>query len=136
MASAVIKGVNHRTTPTKTAMMDHDALTEAVRSALPSQEGRAGRDLWFIGDLDGTERRAMEWARALTRLHAEHDIGNAPLWIPAASFGSTGAASGAIALCMAARAFERGHAPARQCSVWMCSEAGARGAVLVRAVTN
>jgi 3-oxoacyl-[acyl-carrier-protein] synthase-1 len=51
-----------------------------------------------------------------------------PLWLPAASFGDTGAATGAVATCMAARAFERGYAPGDAALIGLSSESGERGA--------
>ncbi|EYF06839.1 beta-ketoacyl synthase N-terminal-like domain-containing protein [Chondromyces apiculatus] len=91
---------------------------------------------WMIGDLNGTERRAMEWGRAAVRVHAEHPLDQVPLWLPASSFGDTGAASAAMGVCMAVRAFERGYAPARRCLLWMCSEGPHRGALALRHRVN
>ncbi|WP_437963988.1 beta-ketoacyl synthase N-terminal-like domain-containing protein [Sorangium sp. So ce260] len=108
------------------------ALARAVAGAL-SASGAAERSIqaWLMGDLNGTERRAMEWGRALMRLRGETDVGGLPCWFPAESFGDTGAASAAMALCMAVRAFERGYAPAPRCVIWMSSEGGAKGAVVL-----
>jgi 3-oxoacyl-[acyl-carrier-protein] synthase-1 len=93
--------------------------------ALSSVVERAshGVSAFFLGDLNGVERRAFEWGNAVTRSGA-----SGPLWVPAVSFGDTGAASGAVGLCMAARAFARGYAPASTAVVWLASESGLRGA--------
>lgn len=86
-----------------------------------------------IGDLNGTTRRAQEWGNALARLRLAGPLGNLPLWLPATSFGDTGAASGGVALCMAARAFERGYGPAGEALVWSSSESGGKGAIALAA---
>ncbi|WP_438031670.1 beta-ketoacyl synthase N-terminal-like domain-containing protein [Sorangium sp. So ce204] len=109
-----------------------DALARAVLGSLsPRHVVERPMSAWLIGDLNGTERRAMEWGGALMRVREKIDIGGLSCWFPATSFGDTGAASAAMALCMAARAFERGYAPARRCVIWMSSEGGAKGAVVL-----
>lgn len=109
----------------------NDILSEILCRALAMARPRYAGDIWFIGDLDGSEQRAVIWGNCLLQLDVEHRTGIVPLWLPAATFGSTGAASGAIAVCAAARAFERGYAPRGACAIWSCSENGGRGTVLV-----
>ncbi len=104
-------------------------FTDVLRTAL----GVAPRVAFSIGDLNGTERRADEWGNALARLRAEHVIPDLPAWFPAISFGDTGAASGAVGLCVAARAFARRYAPGGTGVVWLSSESGAKAAIVVQA---
>jgi 3-oxoacyl-[acyl-carrier-protein] synthase I len=86
-----------------------------------------------IGDLNGTPQRAFEWGSALLRLRARHRFVDQPAWFPAVSFGDTGAASGAVGVCVAARAFARGYAPGESGIVWLSSENGIKGAIVLRA---
>ena len=76
----------------------------------------------------------MEWGNAVVRLVAQSPRFAEPvLWYPAASFGDTGAASGAVALCMAIRAFERGYAPAQTATIISSADGSNRAAVRVTA---
>jgi 3-oxoacyl-[acyl-carrier-protein] synthase I len=107
-------------------------LTEAVESCLESftDPNASG---WIIADLNGDAFRANDWGYALTRLAARgRRVGSFPTVIPAESFGEIGAAQGAVASCMAARAFARAYAPAAQVLVWLASYDGGRGAFTIR----
>ncbi|AKT40383.1 hypothetical protein [Chondromyces crocatus] len=110
------------------------SLAQAILGVLRKEPPRGA--FWFVGDLNGTERRAAEWGRAMARVHASVTLDDVPLWLPAASFGDTGAASAAMGTCLAVRAFERGYAPARACTVWMCSEGANRGALALRRLSD
>lgn len=107
-------------------------LAEAIDHCLaiaPEGTGAAG---WIIADLNGDAFRGNDWGYALVRLMAAHPcLGSCPLVIPAESFGETGAAQGAIASCMAVRAFARGYAPAPRALVWLASYGGDRGAFVI-----
>ena len=98
-----------------------------IGRVVPDHGGRLGL---FIGDLNGTERRALDWGHAIMRLRSklESDLA-VPLWLPAASFGDTGAAAGPVAICLAARGFDRGYAPNGNVVVWLSSESGLMGAI-------
>ncbi len=104
-------------------------LADVLRSALDAAPGVA----FSIGDLNGTPRRADEWGNALVRLRAGHVIPDLPAWFPAISFGDTGAASGAVGLCVSARAFARRYAPGDAAVVWLSSESGSKAAIVVQA---
>ncbi len=109
------------------------ALAGTLLGAAPKNaEGRATVD-FCIGDLNGTERRAQEWGRALAKLAGESSIGDAPCWFPASSFGDTGAAAGAVGVCIAVRALTRGYAPGKTGLVWLSSESGDNGAITIQA---
>lgn len=107
-------------------------LADVLRAAL----GAAPSVAFSIGDLNGTERRAVEWGNTLVRMGAQHGFPGLPTWFPALSFGDTGAASGAVGLCMAARAFARRYAPGGTGLVWLSSESGAKAAIVVQAPAN
>lgn len=106
-------------------------LTETIDACLnilaePSALG------WTIADLNGDVFRANDWGYAATRLAARgRRIGALPATIPAESFGEIGAAHGAVASCMAVRAYARRYAPAHQALVWLASYDGGRGAFVI-----
>jgi 3-oxoacyl-[acyl-carrier-protein] synthase-1 len=108
-----------------------DGMCQAVR-AVAAAEPRALARAWLLSDINGTARRSTEWAYTLVKLQHEIQLADLPRWYPAASFGDVGAATGAVAVVMAARAFERGYAPGEAALVLLASERGGRGAVLVK----
>lgn len=105
------------------------ALTDVVEAALVDL-GRDGLGRpWYLGDHNGTSRRATEWAHALVRIRATHDVDPRAAWFPATSFGDVGAASAAVAICCVCRAHERGYAKQASALVWSSSESGTKGAI-------
>jgi 3-oxoacyl-[acyl-carrier-protein] synthase I len=86
-----------------------------------------------IGDLNGTPHRALEWGGAWVRLGKRHRLADVSDWFPALSFGDTGAAAGAVGVCMATRAFARRYAPGMGALICLSSENGTKGAVVLRA---
>jgi 3-oxoacyl-[acyl-carrier-protein] synthase-1 len=111
-------------------------LASAVTGAVSSSATLASSLGFVVADLNGTERRAYEWGMAITRLRAAGLNGGLPVWMPAASFGDVGAASGAVGLCVAVRAFVRGYAPAPGAIVWIHSETGASAAIGLEAAAD
>jgi 3-oxoacyl-[acyl-carrier-protein] synthase-1 len=75
--------------------------------------GASGSRMWFVVDQNGEVFRANDWGFGLVRLQGASGIDTAQteVWYPAGSFGDVGAASGAVATCIALRAFERRYAP-------------------------
>lgn len=99
-------------------------------AALPDQGAGIG---WIIDNLNGDAVRGNDWGYALARLVARFPpLGTAPVETPAAAFGEIGAASGAVAACVAVRAFARGYAPGAPVLVWLASDSSARGAFVIR----
>ena len=41
----------------------------------------------------------------------KYRLGDLPLWLPAAAFGETGAATGILAICLGMKSFQRRYAP-------------------------
>lgn len=90
--------------------------------------------LWCLSDHTGEPYRAMDWGSAevhITDAHKANIVGD--MTYAAASFGDTGAASGAVALCMAACAFERHYAPAPLAALVSSADSGDRAVVLCQA---
>lgn len=81
-----------------------------------------------ISDLNGEEWRAYEMACARVRLAGQLD-GEANLTFPASSLGEIGSASGAVAICVAARSLERGYAYQETVLVTSSGDNGQVGAV-------
>jgi 3-oxoacyl-[acyl-carrier-protein] synthase-1 len=90
-------------------------LATAVTAALSGVEAPVP---WLIIDHAGDSYSAIDWGHALARLRARRTSpGPGALWYPALSFGETGAAYGAVAACLALRAFARRYAPSRNAVV-------------------
>lgn len=88
---------------------------------------------WILSDQNGEVYRATDWGYALVRLRAQcPELADPQLWYPAMSFGDTGAASALVALCLAARAWERGYAPCDAAIVTCCADDGARAALALQ----
>lgn len=85
----------------------------------------------FVSDINGENWRARELGNARVRLADSLDA-SMRLLIPATSVGDTGAASGALSLCVAARAIVRGYARTEQVLVAASSERGHVGALSLR----
>jgi 3-oxoacyl-[acyl-carrier-protein] synthase I len=106
-------------------------LTETIAACLnflPEPNGVG----WTLADLNGDVFRANDWGYAATRLAARgRRIGALPITMPAESFGEIGSAQGAVASCMAVRAFVRSYAPAPRVLVWLSSYDGGRGAFVI-----
>jgi len=112
------------------------ALAEAIGKALEAY-GRNGREIELvIGNLNGDPCRAWEWSCALVRLRSRYSVENPVEWYPGASFGETGAASGAIAVSMAVRAFARNYARSDDVLVWLSSDSGLKGAFCIQNLSN
>lgn len=109
------------------------ALTKSILESLAQPALRAQTGL-VVADMNGTDRRALEWSLALTRLRALGVGGDYATWYPAASFGCTGAAAGPIAACMMVRGMERGYARTRAGLAWVQSESGASATFVVEAI--
>lgn len=87
---------------------------------------------WLFSDQNGECYRAMEWGIAATRLKAFFpSIETVELWLPAISFGETGAASGAVSICMAIKAFQRGYALSKTSIVTSSSDGPVRASLLI-----
>jgi len=105
------------------------ALYQTIESTLSTLANPAQELGLIIGDLNGDEYRAQDWGYALVRLHNKYKIGELPLWLPAVAFGETGAATGALAICMGIRALERKYAPESAILVWLSSDSGSKATI-------
>ena len=102
--------------------------------ALRAQAGWDQRVPSITLDLNGEHARASEWGNALTHLIARSPVyQEIAVEVPALSFGDTGAASGAVAACMALHAFARGYAASDTVAIVNASDGGTRTAFLLRA---
>jgi hypothetical protein len=110
------------------------ALAHAIVEVASVAAWSERHQVWFIVDQNGEIDRAEEWGATVTHLVARSAVYSAPqLWYPAISFGDTGAAYGAVAIGMAARAFRRRYEPHRNAVVASSSDGAARAiAVLQR----
>lgn len=102
-------------------------MCEAVRETAGLVPGF--RADWVISDLNGESYRSHEWG--VTRVRLKDVFENPLLWHPAECTGDVGAASGALQLAVAARAFARGYAPGDRALLLSGSDDGSRGACIV-----
>ena len=106
------------------------ALAQVAAAAGWAENQRA----WVLADLNGEVYRANEWGHAVARLRADWPaLENTALWLPAASFGDTGAASALMAVCSALQAQLRGYAPAERAVIVAASEGESRSVVVMQA---
>lgn len=106
------------------------ALTKAISQALVGSASQEREGLWLISDHNGEHARATELAYTLARMARDFpSLASGAPWCPAMSFGDTGAASAAVAACLAARAFVRGYAPGPTAVILSSSDREPRGAL-------
>ena len=124
------------TVPSATRFMVGDLADGAgqfeVLRTLTNGSSPAG-GLWLIVDQNGEVFRATDWGRTLVRYRAIRPIDDPTIWYPAASFGDTGAAAGALATCMAIRAHERGYAASAHAIVMTNSDGASRAGCVISA---
>lgn len=111
-----------------------EGLGRAIRRCLTEAGGPLPFEGDLVSDLSGEPWRAHELATATVR--ASDLLRSARSVHPAASLGDTGAASGAISLCVAARSLARGYARGRRVLVVASSEDGLVGAAELVAPVN
>ncbi len=109
-----------------------DAFAACVAAASPS--GATSRVV--IQNLSGDEQRAMEFGNALVRLAAVGVRTDHDRWYPAMSFGETGAAAGAVGVCLAVRAFAREYARSPGAILWLSSDDDTRAALILKDPVN
>ncbi|HYO55689.1 hypothetical protein [Archangium sp.] len=103
-----------------------DAMEHALTTLAPEIAGL------LIHNLNGDPWRSMEWGNALVRLAPRHLVKELPVWVPAESFGETGAATAAIAVCMGTRAFARHHAGTPHILITMSSYDGNKACLVLK----
>lgn len=107
-------------------------LASVVQAAL-SEADQSGEQIGLVvGDLNGVEARAHDWGNAVVRLQRKWPIGDLPLWLPALSFGETGAVTGLLAIAKIMRGYARGYIPNCSALVWLGSDTGRRSVFIVR----
>ncbi len=109
-----------------------EGLSRTLDGVARSANWAGSSSPWFIHDHNGEVYRASEWGHAVVRLRAQHEAFDAPeVWLPAASFGDTGAASALVGICVALAAFDRRYAPAERAVVVSSSESRLRSAMVL-----
>src|SRR6267378_1189311 len=83
---------------------EQDGLRRVLRS-LASRMKEINEPMWIISDLNGESKQASEIGTAIvaSRIRVSQS------WLPAVSFGDTGAASPFLGIAMAAAAWRRGY---------------------------
>lgn len=108
---------------------DADPVAGAAQLAQVLRQCAAGADepLLLLPDLNGEPTRAMEWGTAITMRGwpKRHDV-----LFPAATFGDTGCAAGAIGAALALHGWQRRHLAAKRCVVTTSASDGKSGLCL------
>jgi len=107
------------------------SLSKAIQQALQADGATASFSGDLISDHNGEEWRAVELAGARLLLDTQLNR-DASLILPAACIGAVGAASGAVAVGVAVRAFMRNYASSDRVLVLCSSDHGDVGAILLR----
>lgn len=111
-------------------------LASCVRALRPFLLDETREPFW-VSDHNGEELRAMEWGTLQTLLRSEPPHwASFEAWYTATSFGETGTASGALGVCLGARALERAYAPSRAGISLSTDESGEHAAVLLLSSTT
>lgn len=100
-------------------------LAEAIAQVNGDEKGQPIS--WVICDLNGESGRSREWGMVLCRSAASFSQLK-KLSHPADCVGDVGAASGALSIAVACRAFARGYAPGKEALLWTASDSGQRAA--------
>jgi hypothetical protein len=104
------------------------ALAQAITRLLATEDASTPADAWIISDHTGEHHRADELGNVLARISQRFPwLAGKSRWFPATSFGDTGAASGALAACLATRSFARRYAPGGTALIVSSSDRGERG---------
>jgi 3-oxoacyl-[acyl-carrier-protein] synthase-1 len=116
------------------AHTDRDAVGRGLAKAALSSLAEAGITEAFCGDIvsdhNGESWRAIEYGGACTLLKSRFGTSIREIF-PAQSIGDVGAASAAVALCVAGRSFVRGYASSHKALVLCSTEFGESAALLV-----
>ena len=115
------------------ASAPRDGLRAAIAEAIAQLPDRGAATALAVANLNGDSYRAESWGRNTLRTIPPLGVGALPLWVPPLHFGDVGAATGPLALAMLARGWARGYAPRPGALVCLLDDAGARGAICVRA---
>ncbi|RKH16345.1 hypothetical protein D7X74_15720 [Corallococcus sp. CA047B] len=112
---------------------DGRALAGCARDALATVEQTLSPPL-LVSDHNGEEARAREWGMVLLHLRAQDAMESSPrAWFPSLGFGDVGAASGAVAVCVATRGLQRRYAPSSTCLILSTADDAGRAAMLLEA---
>lgn len=106
--------------------------TETLTRLAARARSATSSSVLVISDQNGESYRAMEWGLCLGRLYTRwQEVANAAMWYPAMWFGDTGAAYGAISICVATCAYERGYHLSSAILVVSASDGARRSTVLL-----
>lgn len=130
-SESVIHPCSEIETEPKGSPSSGQAIFEAAMSALTLSGALQASSGSIYSDHNGQAWRAQDWGCALIRFQGRKVLQGWRHIIAAEGFGDTGAASGALAVALAVRAFARGYAPGRHALIMMASERGERAALLL-----
>lgn len=114
---------------------DGGALASVISTALQGDTDSLPLRL-LIGNLNGDDYRARNFGAANAKLGTSVIGEDVEQWYPVMSFGETGAATGALATCVAVRGLVRGYSKSPSVLVWLTSDDGNCSAFLVNAANG
>jgi 3-oxoacyl-[acyl-carrier-protein] synthase-1 len=103
-----------------------EALASCMRQAGPAVLAETHL---VVTDLNGDPYRANEWGYCLVRMRSSGTLEQMSVALPAASFGETGCAAGAVGICVAVRSLQRRYASGRGALVSTSGDDGTKAAV-------
>lgn len=134
--NAMIQGWIHDISAARETMdiLDADAnpgngLAGAMRKSLGERKLCPG----IYSDINGEKWRALQIGNALTMISSDYIVSDSLVVTPAGSFGDIGAASGAVSICAATRAFNRGYATTDEYLILTSEESGTVVSAMVSA---
>jgi 3-oxoacyl-[acyl-carrier-protein] synthase-1 len=108
-------------------LSDGEALNEIIAKWMNASADTTGGKIWIICDQTGEPYRAMEWGSAQVKLQKAYpDFKDPVIWFPAASFGDTAAASGAVSACICCSSFVKKTASSNAALILSSSEGAHR----------
>lgn len=107
------------------------ALSALLEQAAQAGQWHSSHQTTLISDQNGELYRAQEWGNALVRLLAKYPSLRTEMWYQAASFGDIGAASGGVALSLAAQALSRGYSRTPEITIVSSSDGPLRAAAVL-----
>jgi 3-oxoacyl-[acyl-carrier-protein] synthase-1 len=133
LASVTLVGLGQET-GAEGALPRGQGLTDAIGQLLDQAGPLPAGKTWFVLDLNGEERRAYDWGCCSASLGLRAPgLLPAPVWLPAMSFGDTGAAGAALGVQLVLRSLARGYAPGTCAVVLSSADDGRRTAIRLEA---
>lgn len=109
-----------------------EGLASSIDRLISKVKINSSSPCWIISDQNGEPFRANDWGHALVRLKVSNPgLAESTVTLPANSFGDTGACSGAVAICIAVKAFLRNYFLSEKVLILSASDSGERAGLFL-----